>query len=265
MLLYFTVFCAIQVAVQGTAMYALPKIIGRSLPAGALAPITVASGTAVIAVFAWRRWTATGTGLLRQQGAAAVLAWAAMAAVGAIVPVQLVGDLCGAQMPHDTVQALAAIMGSEWGWWAVGLVTPIAEEMVFRGAITRALLAAFGNGRHWWAIAIGACTFGAVHGNMPQFISATLVGLLLGWLFYRTHSIWPGVVLHTVNNSISYTIFKIMPGSADMRLIDFFGGDWKRVALLVACALCVLVPSLLQLGMRTAGGLATRHRRQPRR
>jgi hypothetical protein len=98
------------------------------------------------------------------------------------------------------------------------------------------------------AIAISALLFSAAHMNPAQLPHTFLVGLLLGWLYYRTNSIIPGVVYHWVNNTIAYVLYNLYP-NPDMTLTDLFGSQ-QRVLMAVGFSLCILIPSLIQLNMR---------------
>lgn len=121
---------------------------------------------------------------------------------------------------------------------------------MFRGAILRKLLTLFGKQKHWIAIAVSAALFGLLHGNLPQFIHAFVIGLLLGWLYYRTDSIIPGILFHWVNNTVAYIMFHIMPQMQDGKLIDLFHGDQKTMYLGLLFSLCIFIPSLLQLNQK---------------
>ena len=132
---------------------------------------------------------------------------------------------------------------------AIGILGPLAEEIVFRGAILRTLLKLFGS-KPWIAIAISAAVFGLVHGNSAQFLHAFLLGFLLGWMFYRTGSIVPGVVLHWVNNTIVYVMANLMPGFEDASLSQLSNGRPIVIALYIVFSLCILMPALVQLNMR---------------
>ena len=77
---------------------------------------------------------------------------------------------------------------------------------------------------------------------------AFLVGLLLGWLYYRTDSIVPGIVYHWVNNSIAYVVYNFYP-DPQMKLIDLFGSQ-RTVAAAVLFSLLILLPALYQLNLR---------------
>lgn len=245
-LFYLVAFVLIQIVVQGAAFLIAPKTAATGT---SLALISIVSSALTIALFLWRRWSPFSRKYM-QSRPWDVFAWTALLSLGSIAPMMLLLEFSGMDMPDELTQALVAMMSSEWGYAAVAILAPVAEEMVFRGAILRTLLTMCGSGRHWWAIVVSAMVFGAVHFNMVQFVNATLLGLLLGWLYFRTGSIAPGILFHFVNNSVSFGLFRLMPSSVDMKLTEFFNGDYVRLGLFIFCSLCVFVPSLLQLKSR---------------
>ena len=258
-LLYFASFFIIQIVVRGAAVLVC-KSSGVQLPPTALVVSSVLTCLITIALFALLRWSPSQA-MRMSRRRWPVLVWAALAALGTMAPMQLLVDVSGFRLPPEQATIFASIMSSRWGWLAIALATPIAEEMVFRGAIMRVLLAACGEGRHWWAIVITALLFGVAHGNMAQFVNAFLVGLLLGWVCFRTSSLLPGIVMHFTINITSYAATRLLPGTEDMTLTEFFGGDYLRLGLLMVCLLCVLVPSLIQLYQTTGRApLEVRHR-----
>ena len=153
-------------------------------------------------------------------------------------------------MPDVYKQMFKGMMHNDFGFIAVGVLVPIAEEMVFRGAILRRLLDLTGNEKRWIAIVTSAALFGLVHGNMLQGLNAFALGLLLGWMYVRTRSIVPGVVMHLTNNSLSYIMYRMYPGADDMTLREFYGGDMTRVWLSVIFSLMIFGAALYQLNMR---------------
>lgn len=78
---------------------------------------------------------------------------------------------------------------------------------------------------------------------------AFLVGLLLGWMYWRTGSIIPGVLLHVVNNTVSYIMLRLYPQVEEMSLTDILGSE-MGVLKAVGCSLLILLPSLYQLHLR---------------
>ena len=78
----------------------------------------------------------------------------------------------------------------------IGLLTPLGEELLFRGIVTNALL------RYGPFIGVVGSTaiFALAHGINEVFPAALVVGLIAGEIFRRSGSVWPGVVVHVVVN-----------------------------------------------------------------
>ncbi|GAB3237211.1 hypothetical protein GCM10027346_28500 [Hymenobacter seoulensis] len=84
----------------------------------------------------------------------------------------------------------------------VGVVAvPILEEVLFRGVILQALLRAY---RPWVAIGQSALLFGIIHFNPAQSLGTALIGVVLGWLYYRTRSLWLCISIHALNNLLAF-------------------------------------------------------------
>lgn len=112
----------------------------------------------------------------------------------------------------------------------VCVLAPVLEEMLFRGIILRSFLAQY---ERWYAIAGSAVVFGFAHGNIYQLVSATLFGLLAGWLYERTRSLVPCIALHAANNV------------GVMVLSTSAGTDAPGFATWVACALPAMLSCVL--------------------
>lgn len=211
--------------------------------------VSVLSSILTLCLFAKLKWGPVSRNWMKTKPVG-VLVWAAIAAVGTIIPSEWIVEQMQYNMPEETEKMFEQIMGEPTGYLAIGILAPLAEELVFRGAILRKLLSVFGENKHWIAIIISAVIFGLVHLNIPQFVHAALIGLLLGWMYYRTKSIIPGVLFHWVNNTVAYAMFNIMPQMADGKLIDLFHGDSKMMFLGILFSLFILVPSVIQLNAR---------------
>ena len=79
----------------------------------------------------------------------------------------------------------------------VGLIPSICEEILFRGYAQRLLEKSWGI---WAAIIIGGLLFGLFHIRLTQLIPLAMIGMLLGWLVWRSGSIYPAMAGHFVNN-----------------------------------------------------------------
>ena len=204
---------------------------------------TVFVSVLTIAVFLLARWTEVSPRWLRtrQWG---VLAWSVVAALGMIIPSEWLQEQLPA-LPNWMEDDFSMLLSSRWGYLSIALLAPLSEEIVFRGAILRSLLSS-PRLTPWGAIAVSALFFALVHLNPAQMPHAFLVGLLLGWMYWRTGSILPGMVYHWVNNSLAYVITNIYQ-DPDIRLIDIFGGSQQHVLLSVLFSLLILLPALYQL------------------
>ena len=100
------------------------------------------------------------------------------------------------------------------------------------------------------AIIFSALIFGAIHLNLAQGLHAFVIGLLLGWMYYRTSSVVPGILLHWINNTVAYLMFHLMPQFGDGKLIDFFHGDESLMYKGLGCSLLIILPSLFQIARR---------------
>ena len=65
-------------------------------------------------------------------------------------------------MSDNMTQLFEGIMRQPLGYLVVGILAPIAEELIFRGAILRVLLNTFEHKGRWIAIALTALIF-AIH------------------------------------------------------------------------------------------------------
>lgn len=175
-----------------------------------------------------------------------VLCWSCVAALGALIPSSWLQEQLP-ELPNFVEQEFDMILRNRWGYLAVGLLAPLSEELVLRGAILRSLLRS-SRLSPWGAIAISAVLFAVVHFNPVQMPHAFLIGLLLGWMYYRTGSILPGVAFHWVNNTVAYVLYNFYPNS-DMKLIDLFGSQ-RTVAAALLFSLFILLPALYQLHLR---------------
>lgn len=245
-LIYLLVFIAIQAGVS-TAVQGAWRLASGSPDISVAMLITsfVAFSAVTIAVFLCARWSVVSRSYVRSRPWT-VLVWCVLAAIGAVIPSVWLQEQMP-ELPNLLTDEFGMILRDRWGYLAVGLLAPLAEELVFRGAILRALL--MKSRRHWPAIAISALLFALVHGNPAQMPHAFLVGLLLGWMYYRTDSIVPGVAYHWINNTVAYVMYNLMP-DPDAPLIVLFGGSERTVIMSVLFSLCILVPSILQLNLR---------------
>jgi membrane protease YdiL (CAAX protease family) len=78
------------------------------------------------------------------------------------------------------------------------LLSPIIEEFIYRVFVFKKLQTIYiGKMR----VIVSALIFGFIHLNYSQGIKALLIGLILGWIYYYTHSFFLVAFLHILNNT----------------------------------------------------------------
>lgn len=83
----------------------------------------------------------------------------------------------------------------------VVVAAPILEEILFRGIILDGYLKRY---KPWHGILISAFLFALIHGNLAQGVGAFMLGILFGWIYWKTNSIIPCIILHFINNLIAF-------------------------------------------------------------
>lgn len=97
-------------------------------------------------------------------------------------------------------QAVSSVMEGKPVWLlmaSVGILAPIAEELVFRGLVYRRLQDWMAP---WLAILLSSLLFGWYHGNVVQFVYALLTGMLFALMYYRTGTLGAAMAGHVAAN-----------------------------------------------------------------
>ncbi|WP_035373398.1 CPBP family intramembrane glutamic endopeptidase [Pseudoduganella violaceinigra] len=94
----------------------------------------------------------------------------------------------------------------------VCVLAPVVEEMLFRGIILRSFLRQYERG---YAILGSAVVFGFAHMNIYQLVGGITFGVAAGWLYERSRSLIPGMVMHAVINSGVMLLANTGAGTAD--------------------------------------------------
>lgn len=86
---------------------------------------------------------------------------------------------------------------------ALIVIAPVVEEIIFRGILLPVFIKRFGMIA---AAVITSLLFGLVHLQLNVFIVTFVLGLLLAWLYYRTLSLWPAIILHSLKNLVAFLV-----------------------------------------------------------
>lgn len=83
---------------------------------------------------------------------------------------------------------------------ALSIMTPVSEEVLFRGFALRGLLVSIGPGP---AVVASSLVFAALHLEAGAMIPIFFTGLAFGWLYVKTGSLWPCIAAHAGQNTLA--------------------------------------------------------------
>lgn len=244
---YILIFYAIQIAVL--ALCTIPSFVSnQEMPAAVLAALFISNILVIIYIirkkevrlvpesFSVRPWTI----LLP-----CLLVW-----IFFLLPEIKFFDTVDLPSTIDD-ERLLEMFSSVLGVVAIGIAAPVAEEFLFRGVVLKSLLQWEKiKGKPWLAIILSAALFSLAHMNPAQMPATMMMGLLLGWLCYRTGSLLPGIFLHVVNNSsiaiVSFIAMKQTPEEGGPETFsELFGSpviEFLAIGMsLILCALSVVL------------------------
>ena len=150
-------------------------------------------------------------------------------------------------LPDLMQDTFLAMSRNIFGIISITIMAPLVEELLFRGAIQGYMLRKGMKPLH--AILIASAIFGIIHMNPIQIPFAFAIGMIFGWLYYRTGSLVPGIVGHFLNNSIACLQMATM-SKEDMNTTTIeWLGEGPTYALF-ALSLAVMVGMFLYLKKR---------------
>lgn len=112
-------------------------------------------------------------------------------------------------MRMDNVRDLAANI------LVLALVPAFLEELYFRGMFQTWMNGLLKN--HHWAILISALLFSLVHFRFYGILPIIVLGIILGYLFYWTGSLWASILAHFLNNASAVILVFL----SQKNIIDF--------------------------------------------
>jgi len=111
---------------------------------------------------------------------------------------------------------------------STALVPAFCEEFLFRGMILTNLLP-YGKSN---AIVLSALLFGLMHSNSEQYLYTVVAGLVMGYVYVKTRSIWASTLMHFFNNFIS-VLQSVIYEKADPYIADV-------VTTIIDCAIFIV-------------------------
>lgn len=108
------------------------------------------------------------------------------------------------------------------------IIAPIIEEVVFRGIILNGMLKRYSPTT---AIVISSLIFAIIHGNIHQAVNAFVLALIIGYVFYKTRSIYLAIFCHFINNASAF--FLLMPETGIGIIINIIISSLIGITILI--------------------------------
>lgn len=126
------------------------------------------------------------------------------------------------------------------------IAAPILEELIFRGIILDGLLKSYSPVK---SIIISSLLFGIVHLNPWQFISAMIIGVFSGWIYYKTKKISLSILIHMVNNGLAFFAMASSTPEDMVKkpLTETYGGGLSFFLIVTLSAIFVAIIGILYL------------------
>lgn len=195
---------------------------------------TLLLGIVYMMLYLWRKGHFADDGLMYSLTTPSCLTWSLLAGVAGLFLTDALVSQMGF-LPDLMKQTFDALQSGWLGILCIAVLGPILEELLYRGAITKALLQKYAPTK---AILISGLLFGIVHINPVQVVSAALIGILLAWLYWRTRSLVACILIHILNNSLSVFLSLNYPEVGSMT--ELLGTPLVVIMTVVALALFLL-------------------------
>lgn len=132
------------------------------------------------------------------------------------------------------------------GGWSILMtvvLAPVMEETLFRGLIQGSIYRRDGAVK---SILLSALIFGVFHFIPQQVINAFLIGIILGYIYFRTQSLLTVIILHALNNGVSYLMLELLgPQRANMPLREMVGNEVWYYIIYGICALLMIAGAVM--------------------
>lgn len=154
----------------------------------------------VIIIFAWRgiHWKSLGFGPF-DWGTLGIGCGLLVVSYGIILVHNLILMALGFDTQGDEILKLFDLLENPGWFFLVGAaLAPLVEEIFFRGFLFQGFRAKYG-----WvsSMLLSSLIFGIAHLDPASLIPTFVLGNLLAYLYHRTNSVWPGVLLHVLVNT----------------------------------------------------------------
>lgn len=120
-----------------------------------------------------------------------------------------------------------------------GLLAAISEEVLFRSVIQKSFIKLFRNAHV--AIIVTALVFSAFHGDFYGFFPRFILGLMLGYMFWMSGSIWASIIMHFTNNTTIVMLYFLNKKEIINIDVDSFGSTDSVFVIILSLVVTVTI------------------------
>lgn len=154
----------------------------------------------VILIFAWRRvhWRSLGFGRF-DRNVLGLGCGLLVASYAVIIVHNAILLFFGVDTQGEAIMKLFSELDAPIWFFIVGAIfAPLVEEIFFRGFLFQGFRARYG----WMpAMVLSGFIFAVAHLDLVVLLPTFLLGCLLAYVYHRSNSLWPGIILHFLVNS----------------------------------------------------------------
>lgn len=140
----------------------------------------------------------------------------------------------------------------------VGVIAAIAEELLFRAVLIRLF-------RNWLrnvhlAVIISSLIFSAFHFQFYGFLPRFVLGLIFGYLFVWSGTVWLPVIAHFVNNASAVLVYYLAEQGVIEKSVDEFGRVENVSLLIISIVLSIAMLFFIYMNERSGLNFLRRDR-----
>ena len=120
----------------------------------------------------------------------------------------------------------------------IGILAAVGEELLFRSVLIRLFSDWFGNVHV--AVIVSAILFSAFHLQFYGFLPRFILGLLFGYLFVWSGSVWLPILAHFVNNASAVIVYYLVNIGAIQTDAEQFGATENNLFLFSSFVISIL-------------------------
>ncbi len=143
------------------------------------------------------------------------------------------------EVANDTTERFMTEGSLFSGLLIVAALAAISEELLFRSVIQKAFVKLCKNAHV--GIILTAIVFSAFHGDFFGFVPRFILGLMLGYMFYLSGSIFPSMLMHFVNNGTIVMLYYLNKKEVINVDIETFGLTDNMLVIILSIVTTVAI------------------------